>query len=320
MTEDSVPQTQALPAWVDIVRTAIEIGPKVAITAGAICYGLGLLIVSSHLATLGVYTTDFLRTEYVLAGAAFCVLTLCAAVATHYLIEFLTEAAGLWKQRKYFWSLVRFVLTFWASLFIFTRALALISTAGFASYLNWRMWLTLGIAVSSYLAARNTLRVFRQVWATTLVQADNRTRMSHWWDLVWNLIWLVANVSVYTESVYPHLFLQYGGGHTEAVFLIPTANGQRVGHIAGLPFLPDGSMGPVQLLLENEQGYTVATMGGGRAVSVARDLVEGVVRHEIRAKATGRGSVTLGPAAPPACPKISPQLPRIGPVAQPKIH
>lgn len=309
MTETAEPQSQTLPAWVTILRTAIEFGPKIAITAGAVCYGLGLLVVSSHLATLGVYSTDFLRTEYVLAGAAFCVLTLCAAVASHYFIVSVKDSVDLWKKKKRWRAVLQFGLTVGGGPYLFTLALGLISTPNFASYTNWHMWLTLGIAIFSYLGVRNALRMFRQVWATTLQDGDQRVRMGHWWDLVWNLIWLFANIGVYTEQVYPHLLLQYGGGYAGAVFLLPTANGKRVGVLAGLPFQPDGSIGPVQLLLENDQGYTVATMGGARAVTVARDLIDGVMRYETRYKASGKGTVT---PAPPRLPTTAP------PVAQPK--
>lgn len=306
MSEPTEPQGQPLPAWVNILRTAIEFGPKMAITVGAACYGVGLLVVSSHLAALGVYSTDLLRTEYVLAGAAFCVLTLCAAVASHYFIASVKHSFDLWKKKSRWRALFQLGVTVGGSPYLFTLALELISTPNFASYANWRMWLTLGIATFSYATARNVLRMFRQVWTTTLRNGDERVRMGHWWELVWNLIILFASIGVYTEQVYPHLLLQYGGGYAGAVFLLPTENGRRVAVLTGLPFQPDGSIGPVQLLLENDQGYTVATMGGARAVSVARDLVDGVVRYKTRYKVSGKGTVIpvlprpLTPAPPGA--------------------
>jgi hypothetical protein len=310
VADTAEPQNQTLPAWTNALRTAIEFGPKVAITAGAVCYGIGLLIVSSHLATLGVYSTDFLRTEYVLAGATYCVLTLCAAVGSHYLVAFGKDSVDLWKKKKYVGAVFELGSTVALSLYIFTFALNLISTPGFASYANWHMWLALGIAISSYTMLRAVLTVLAKVWSTTPGNENKKARMGHWWHLVLYLVGLFATIGVYTEQIYPHLLLQYGGGHTEAVALIPTANGERVGHLAGLPFQRDGLIGPLQLLLENDQGYTVATMSGGHVASIARDLVEGVVRYDLIIKVTGKGTVTSAPPLPAAK----------TPAAQPKTH
>lgn len=306
--ESSGPESRTPLAWVNALRTTIDIGSKVAITIGAICYGLGLLIVSSHLSRVGVYTTDFFRTEYVLVGGAFFVLTLCAAVAAHYFLVFIRDTTVLWKQKKYRRAAVAFILTAGGSVVAFSRLLQLIATDDLGSIYNWRTWLTLIVAITAYATVRNTLQISRLEWVNNLEQKDEKTTTRHAWNLVYNLATLIAVIGVYTSFVYPHLLAQYGGGHRDAVLLIPTASGQRVAHIAQLPFQPDGSIGPVQLLLENEQALTVATMDDGRAVSIARDLIDAVAEYKpagTTAKPADRAPTVTAPRPTTAVPVVA---------------
>lgn len=158
MTEPQTPQAPALPPWVSLLRIAIRIGPSVAITLGAICYGLGLLIVTTRLATLGVYTADFFKTEYVLAGATFCALTLCGTAAVYYSFHSVKGAITVWKQDKRIPARIRavlwFVLVLGGGALIFSNALNLLSTNNFGDFYHFQMWLALSIAIAFFFPAK----------------------------------------------------------------------------------------------------------------------------------------------------------------------
>lgn len=120
--------------------------------------------------------------------------------------------------------------------------------------------------------------------------------------LVINFASMIAFLGLYTSYVYPHLKFQYGGGYTKPVVLIPNARGRRIAGLAGLPLEADGSIGPVQLLLENRQNLTVIAIKDGHAVSIASDLIDAVVKYTPPKSSANREQNKSETTAPPAKP------------------
>lgn len=68
------------PAPTAAFRERIEFITKAALSVGAVFYATGLFIVDARLSQYGIYSGELVRAEYVIAGAAFWVLSFGAAL------------------------------------------------------------------------------------------------------------------------------------------------------------------------------------------------------------------------------------------------
>src|SRR5579863_1563721 len=86
------------------LREIVEVGSKAALGVAATCFAVGLLIVNTRLAAYGVYSSDFIRTEYVLAGAAFIVLVITGGFGFVFCVASIKGYLLLWDQDGWFRS------------------------------------------------------------------------------------------------------------------------------------------------------------------------------------------------------------------------
>lgn len=281
------------------LRELVELGAKMAIGATGACFALGLLIVNIRLGKYGVYSSEFVRTEYVIVGAAFVVLVTVAAVAAHYAFVEAEGSIDLWRGSNWKRGCLRFILAFVALVAVPTYVLQILS-AGRLQSVNWRAWIALLILLSVYLWLRQLRDHLSQLWKLASIPVESRDKkiiLMRSEALAWAFINLLVLIGFYATFVYPDLSPVYGGGYRDPVVLVPTSRGSEVGASVGLPILPDKTIGPVELLTESDKELIVVRTGGGffsppNAVRLSRDLIDAIAVF----KPTDAPSTTAAPA------------------------
>jgi hypothetical protein len=297
------------------LRELIEVGSKMAIGATAACFAVGLLVVNIRLSGYGVYSNEFVRTEYVIVGAAFVVLVTIAGVAAKYGIATVEKSIELLKNGSWKRGGFQILLAVMGILTIPIYTMMMLS-GGRLGYENWKSWAALVIFAVVYIHLSDLRKHLSQLWKSAAGPAqsrDSKNLLEHGHALVWPLINVLAMVGAYATIVYPDLSPVYGGGHRDALVLMPTTRGSEVGASVGLPILPDKAIGPVQLLTESDKELIVARTGGTllsppHAVRISRDLIEAIAVFEPNKapnNATSdmgvpRAATPVGTAQPPA--------------------
>ena len=69
-------------------RDFVKAIPTLAFGVSSVCFILGLLIVNLHLSKYGIYSKEFLRTEYLLAGAVCIILVVIAEISFSFIRDF----------------------------------------------------------------------------------------------------------------------------------------------------------------------------------------------------------------------------------------
>jgi len=281
MNNDS-PSTTAQPGW--SLRELVQITPTAALGATAVCFATGLLIVNLRLAKYGVYSAEFVRTEYVLAGGTFILLVAVAYISWVYGIKEIKQSGEKWREKKRL-SAVGYVVfgvigTLAPVIFVFS----VVSQYKFGVD-NWRMWASVLILVATgQYASELFLRLFGlwQVISTTEGVSTKIDQLSRFRDLLGLVPLLLVSLGSYAHLAYPYISPAMGGGRKDPVVLIATSRGFEVSAAIGLPVQTDGrSVGPLQLLTESEAEIVVLLgdedSGPLRAMRLRRTMFDAVL-------------------------------------------
>jgi hypothetical protein len=279
MTEPpaETPERKSIPT-----RQILKLVPTIAVGMTAICFSIGLLIVNINLATSGVYSTDIIRTEYILAGATFLFLAVATQVGNIYIVHDNRGNLRWWKEGQRggaaFSAFLGLVITIIVMAFVF----ATISDQRLAVN-DRRMWLCVGLMTFLSLTAVVIFRHARAAWEYGFELRDDKSKAP--WHLLeifamipFCFVWITA----YATTIYPAISPVYGGGYRDHVILIPNDRGITVGKLLALPFQDSGTaIGPLRLIAESDTEIAVLSNDNNHqkphAIKLSRSLFDAVV-------------------------------------------
>lgn len=255
--------------------------PGTALGISTACFILGLLIVNLRLAAYGVYSLEFVRTEYILVGAVFLFLVVTAYVSFAYSLQEFKSAKLSWKERKYkraiagaFFGLVVAIgpvfsafsvvannmrLKFYEEIF----ALTLLILIGFMVHMAY-----VRLSMLIPLIGANTSDKFPNLIESVRVV------------LVY-VVMLLVFVGGYALIMYPQISPAFGGGNKSHVVLIPTQRGLEVSKLLTLPVSKEQTVvGPLEVLSESEHELIIVAPGEiyekRRAIRLNRELFDAI--------------------------------------------
>jgi len=246
------------------------------------CFILGLLIVNLRLAKFGIYSPDFVRTEYVLVGAVFLFLVATAYFSFQHSLRDFKAVPQHWKQKHYFRSIG---ITFFGALtaigpLMFVFSIMTISTNIFK---DWWLWISLMALVGFGHYARQLY-----IRGSTLIIDNQPTdgnvdamQISKTNQLLGHTAFLLLYMGIYANYLYPHIPPSFGGGNKTPVILIPTAKGLEICKILALPLQKNQvTIGPIEVLTESENELVVLVSDGltekKHAIRLKRELFDAI--------------------------------------------
>jgi hypothetical protein len=284
-------------------KDVVDAGSKAIIGVATACFATGLLIVNIWLSRHGVYSSEFVRTEYVLVGAAFISLVIFAGFGLEYFIAGIKYCAWLWKQGRRFKSAFSTIAAGFGLIGVPILLMRILSD-GRLDFGHWKIWFVVPILVLAYFSARESILFVSKFWTQATTPGgvgDSKKLLLHIDDWLFFVFpCLLASVSLYASLVYPEISPQFGGGHKDRVILVLTSNGREISGNTGLPTQPDKTIGPVILLTESDKDFSVARLDEGMtkspAVRIKRELIDVILTQSTEhATATQSASKTEKP-------------------------
>jgi hypothetical protein len=250
--------------------------PALVVGATTVCFVVGLLIVNLRQAQFGIYSLDFIRTEYMLVGAVFIFLTASTLIMFSHAVSESREIKTAWKERKY----RRILLEGASFLFALIGGLQFIFIAcfntGFPPNEQWA-WITVFTLIGfGYFA-----RIGFQALATSLGSPRGDDKYySNPKFMVITVTLLLGLLTGYSRITYPHISSALGGGNRNPVFLIPNSRGLEICKVLSLPFNTQMMVGPVTVLTETEKEIIILIpnelSGKMHAIRLNRELFDAV--------------------------------------------
>jgi hypothetical protein len=200
----------------------VELGGKLLLALGAICYAVGLVIVNAYLLRYGVYSTSLLLSEYVLAGLLWLFLLAVGSVLVAAADRALKDRTG----RRRLFIAIGVALRVLAALLLPATLVGLFS--GLELLLtDWRTWVVVAVILLTpgYILphARDCAIDIRGWHASGAKFADfpiDRVSMLCFFCLL--------AVGSYAHIVYPSFLPMYGGGRPTQVRLVPAPGSAEV--------------------------------------------------------------------------------------------
>lgn len=262
-----------------VLHSVADLAGKAIFGTVGLCLAVGILVVSLHLASLGIADSGFLKSQYVAAGAV-CVLLHCAGAVFWLAVLFVGKHAKRdFSERRYLRPIPLLFLPL--SFGVLTVGLV----AVFRGDLEWlRYQTTWTAAVVISLCAVPIIVVAalaRDFWRNQALKS------SDWWRTFLAMIVILGGfltmgwpLSAYTRYVYPILAQGYGGGRpvTAKIILKPEAFNDR-------PDMRRLLAGNCEILSETGEWIVVRPRRHARVtnkhtiVRVKRDFVAAVVRE-----------------------------------------
>lgn len=254
-------------------QDVIKVIPSIFLGVSSVFFILGLLIVNLHLAQYGIYSKEFLRTEYLLTGAVFVIFLILAEVSISYLVDWVVRIKAHWKERK-------FTLLIWSPLSLSFAALsvpiALLLLSGQSS-VNLKALTSplLGIFFTSMLFY-TAIKQIKVNFMDTLSENKNINSRSEWFKRLSKffgpLMLILFGITGYANTTYPYISAVYGGGDRAPAFVFPTQRGYEVCKALSLPINSNQTVGPLEVLTESEKELTILVQNGFSDKKVAIQL------------------------------------------------
>jgi hypothetical protein len=258
----------------------------IAVAAAAAFFSIGLVIVNLWLARHGVFSVEFARTEYVLAGALFVFIVVGAWVSVSWGWSNAQKGIKNWREGKKrvaifdFFSSLLFALG--TPISILTPMLQ--NQADFYDWLLWFSWVGIGgIAGWGKAMFYHSSEFWRNISRQSQSEPHPDKSLSHLFSVVSTMAFVLTGLAAYSYGVFPRLSPAYGGGGKEPALLFPTQAGLDVCKRLRLPIQPGPIVGPVNILTESETEIVVlpgdSKIGGfaPHAIRLRRDLFETIV-------------------------------------------
>lgn len=247
----------------------------------ALWFILGLLIVNLHLSSYGLYSTDFVRTEYMLVGAV-CFFQFAVTVLYILIVLGALKRAGLlWKEKKYVKSIPVFILGF-AIIFLSPQLVfPFKATGGLFPYLSsYKDFL---IATAPILITIITMKLLAPpIFLLPLdqVKFDLNTVKSYIQGIVMVVPLTMAGLAFYAGYTYPFIPTSYGGGELMQATITPTLDGLNICKSLALPVKDSRTIGPVNIITESEHDLIILSplksSEKGNAIRLSKRLIEAI--------------------------------------------
>lgn len=268
-------ETNSLNKSVWKFRDSAKSIPTLIVGVSSIFFVLGLLIVNVHLSKYGMFSKEFLRTEYVLAGAIFALMLVSAEVGFWHLKDWYQNVEEFWKNGKF----VKILLSPYMLLpLLFVPILLLL--LGNHSTVSMKSIKSLGVPMTgvylvsmnfyyAYLSVKDNIKIIFPEQAEIPLSISVHKRIS---KLFWPLVLILMGIAFYAKSTYPYISAVYGGGSRSPVLIYPTDRGVKVCQTLSLPINPNQSVGPLEILTESEKELTILIQNGFSEKKIAIQL------------------------------------------------
>ena len=254
-----------------------------------LCFVIGLLIVNIRLVRYGIYSSGFIRTEYILVGA-FCIFILAfMRVAMSFGISIAKNAWDALLKRSYVLASAKLILSI--PFLILMPIFALLFLCSFnLDLLSWNIWVMLGILFigNHYMDElySGLLSIGDHVKKSSDQENGANNRTSQLIDIFLPLLYLIIWLTLYANYVYPNISPAMGGGHRDKVLVAPTQAGIVIFRNIGFPFSSDSlSVGPIEILTESQDEIVLLLPDGSlkhesyhvSAIRVKKTLINGII-------------------------------------------
>ena len=233
----------------DLTRTLVRLS-KVAIAIVGVVYALGVMIVNLHLAGYGLIATELVRTDYILAGALWAVLTVAGLAGFRITRNRLRLA---WSHRS---SLMkRTFVAAWegvSALAVAIVALTLLSGGVIGAVLDGSRLVITGFVVWVLIIS---LYVNGKV-VNAFFAVDRSTQRR---SIPWLGFMFFISLTFYSLFAYPWFTRSLGGGQTVVAYLyLRSPIPELYWPIYRMSISRDGTrLGPANLILETERRVVV---------------------------------------------------------------
>ena len=248
------------------VERVADISKFLALILG-ICYVLGLLIVNVDLGTYGVFSLGLDRPEYVLAGALWVFLAIWPIILFRYWRTTVSIPASFRDIR----SIGTLLASSSSFLFIFIYSLGVLS-----EYKLKILTLQGSMCVGEMILISWIFSFEYRSTFTPLREGSLQLLKSEPWAAYrayrvgWATVTLLAFLGLYARYVYPFFPMRYGGGDHPKVELYLQRKLNVPWLSDGIPVSEDGlRIGPVRLLLETDDTFTITRAGGENDLPMA---------------------------------------------------
>lgn len=264
----------------------------------AMSFTLGLLIANLRLGYFGFYSSDLLRSEYVIVGAAFLVLSASAYLPVVYGYHQLRKVKEKWGRG----SRLNVIFTaLWLSAISVALPLMVLyySSDGRLDPVKWRTWVSLFGLIAGGTWLTMAIARFWDVGKIVLAKKTHESLMVHAessFSVLEFLPALLMSIVAYAHITYPRLMPALGGGQRGQVTLVMTNEGLIVAKKLGLPTQTGSSfVGPLHLLTESkdeivivvdledtDSQFTLDHPDASHAVRIDRRLIDATVARPWR--------------------------------------
>lgn len=266
----------------DATARQVESVSKLALVVTTASFAIGLLIVNIHLAKYGLYSNEFLRSDYVLAGVCFFALFAITDFCMGYFIQLVTYAVSASRHKQYIRA-VGAVLIGVILVFFFTGAgismlvdnpappLRQLGTLAAIVILTWGLIKGLAMHVNAILDGTPPEELEGDLL---------KIRPVYHFRIYMLVILSLSGTIIYATKVFPYISPVYGGGKMEQVLLYPNARGEALFKTLSVARNADKTVGPVEVLAKSEKTLTIlvpsSVPGKTSATEINRDLLDAV--------------------------------------------
>lgn len=258
----------------------VEYLPTLAIASTTTCFVLGLLIVNLRLSYYGIYSLEFIRTEYILAGAVFIFLVATASASFAYSQGNFNRVIPEIKEKRFgsaFANMFFGLITLSAPLIVVFGFLFL--NSGYIYSVN--AWLSIFGLISFAHIARLFISEFASfVHETNFDDESGKIKQAEIANRLFGQIaFLLVFIGGYANLMYPHIPPSFGGGHKSPALLYPTSRGLDICKALKLPLQSNQAIvGPVEILTESEKELVIlipdSLSGKQHAIRLNRELFD----------------------------------------------
>lgn len=273
----------------------LKVIPGLIFVISSICFILGLIIVNVHLAEYGIYSTEFIRTEYLLAGGVFVCLIAITTIGLHYAVP-MRFCKILWKRKRYVHAVIRFSLGMFFSVFSVYLTLMIITLGNLSNHKK-ELWLSilllyLIVLINSF----EYRRISDQFQANNLIEGAiinkdgkriskngvvTKYKRPDLMGLALATLLTITLIALYALETYKYINTSFGGGNKESVYLSPSTKGLSVSKVYSLPLNESETLvGPLEVLTETDKEIIVlipSEISGTKvAIRLNKDLFDAI--------------------------------------------
>lgn len=263
------------------LQNIIKVMPALGIGVTSICFIMGLLIVNIHLGRYGVYSSEFIRTDYILVGAVFISLIFTVGICFGFSIQQFEQMGHLWKNREYIKGLLLAILSILLTVAPILLILGfLIEKSRFSSLKE--IILPFGTVSFIWLFVYKIyIKIKLFIQSAKYDQQKNNTLIGIAHDASVIVPLLLIGITMYATAIYPYISTAWGGGHKASMMLFPTDRGLAVCKALSLPLLKNQTVaGPIRVLTESEKELIILVPDGisekELAIRLKRELFDAV--------------------------------------------